>query len=67
MTFLEQLSIVVLKINHSAPKNGLVVDEYFHNSAKSFKEFNFEKVKHDDSDTAYKYPLYVVTKHTVNI
>ena len=55
------------KINHSAPKNGLVVDEYFYNSVKSFKEFNFEKVEHDDSDTAHKYPLYVVTKHAVNI
>jgi len=54
------------KINYSAPKNGLVIGEDFYNSAKSFKEFHFEKVKHNDSDTAHKYPSYVVTKHSVN-
>jgi len=52
------------KINHSAPKNGFVIDQYLYDSAKSFKEFDFKKIEHDVSDTTQKYPSYIVTKHT---
>jgi len=54
------------KINYSAPKNGLVIGQDFYDFAKSFKEFNFEKVEHNASDTTHRYPSYVVTKHNVN-
>jgi len=54
------------KINYSAPKNGLVIGEDFYDSAKSFKEFKFEKVEHNASDTVHRYPSYVVTKYNVN-
>jgi len=54
------------KINYSAPKNGLVIGEDFYDSVKTFKEFTFKKVEHDASDTAHRYPSYVVTKHAMN-
>ncbi|MDH5569640.1 MAG: hypothetical protein OEX98_07620 [Nitrosopumilus sp.] len=50
------------KINYVAPKNGFVVGQDFYDSAKSFPEFNFEKVGTDILDT-HKYPSYIVTKH----
>jgi class 3 adenylate cyclase len=51
------------KINYTAPKNGLVIGQDFYDSAKSFPEFNFEKVRNETLDTAHKYPSYIVTKH----
>jgi class 3 adenylate cyclase len=48
------------KINHSAPKNGLVIGEDFFDSVKSFDEYEFETIENEK--TSHGYTSYVVSK-----
>ena len=52
------------KINHDAPNNGFVIGQDFYDAAKSFNEFDFAMVEHDQSKSGSNYPSYVATKKT---
>ena len=52
------------KINHDAPRNGFVIGQDFYDAAKSFDNFNFDKVESDTNNSKSDYTSYVVSKRT---
>ena len=50
------------KINRSAPENGVVIGEYFYESAKDIEEFEFEKIEKDAVLSDHGYTCYTVKK-----
>ena len=49
-----------IKINHSAPKNGLVVGSDLYRLVKNCKEYKFKMINSQSIGLKFMYPIYLV-------